>query len=62
MSGIPGMSFIGALISMFMFIEQQLIACEQHPPPQANAASVQHKRPQQPRTDIATNFMIESPR
>jgi len=57
--GIPGMSFIGALISIFMLIEQQ----EPQPPPQAVAMSAEHKTPQQPRTEVARNFnMSESPR
>ena len=54
MPGIPGMSGMGAAIG----IEQQLAACEQQPPSQAVAISPQHNRPQQLRTEVATNFII----
>jgi hypothetical protein len=60
-SGMPGIPGIGAL--MFIFIEQQLAGCEQQPPLQANASLAQQTRPQQPRTDVATNFnMLVTPR
>jgi hypothetical protein len=54
MPGIPGMSGMGAAIG----IEQQLAAFEQQPPPQAVATFPQHNRPQQLRTEVATNFII----
>ena len=54
MPGIPGMSGMGAAIG----IEQQLAACEQQPPPQAVATFPEHTKPQQLRTDVATNFII----
>jgi hypothetical protein len=52
--GIPGMSFIGAP----MFVEQQFAGCEQHPPPQALAASAEHITPQQLKTEVAKIFNI----
>jgi len=54
--GIPGMSGIGALV--FMFIEQQLAQDEQHVSPQAIAEFEQQTKPQQLRTEVATNFIM----
>jgi hypothetical protein len=49
MSGFPGVAGIGAL--MLIFIEQQL-------PQQAMAVFVLHNKPQQLRTEVATNFIM----